>query len=259
MSASERLREACILVLRKALFNRSVDARVTAVQGFLALCTRFTDPTLWNEITTSLQRCFSQQLQVRQSLYASCIAAAAAAPACAPALVDLLEGHRTRLLRGGRSDSAPPFAIAAVVPDKGDQQHQHQHQQQCQVDSVGGLMTALHVLSRCGEVERTHAHLRDAVLQFADGMVRCDMEDFEIDKAADFSDSAYVRAKCLFVCSCVFVCVCMSVYVYVCVYVCVCVCVCFCASVLLCFCASVLLCCVCCLLVTRSTNHARCC
>ena len=60
MSASERLREACILVLRKALFNRSVDARVTAVQGFLALCTRFTDPTLWNEITTSLQRCFSK-------------------------------------------------------------------------------------------------------------------------------------------------------------------------------------------------------
>ena len=116
MSASERLREACILVLRKALFNRSVDARVTAVQGFLALCTRFTDPTLWNEITTSLQRCFSQQLQVRQSLYASCIAAAAAAPACAPALVDLLEGHRTRLLRGGRSDSAPLFAILAVWP-----------------------------------------------------------------------------------------------------------------------------------------------
>ncbi|EGD74196.1 hypothetical protein PTSG_06208 [Salpingoeca rosetta] len=180
VTTTERLKEACILVLRKALFNRCIDARMTAVRGFLLLLQSFHDPILCTEITTSLRRCFSQQLAVRQLLYQVSAATACASPSTAPAIADLLDNQRVRLLRQTDGESGPPFIMASIVNDKADANHQ--------TDSIGGLINALHTLSTIKEVSETH--LSSFLSQFVAKMLKSDLEDFEIDKAADFSDAS---------------------------------------------------------------------
>lgn len=42
---SDRLQDACMLVLRKALFNRALEARLTAIGGYMAILEAFAEVT----------------------------------------------------------------------------------------------------------------------------------------------------------------------------------------------------------------------
>eukprot|EP00043_Microstomoeca_roanoka_P019068 m.208934 g.208934 ORF g.208934 m.208934 type:complete len:1338 (+) comp16934_c0_seq2:374-4387(+) len=184
VAASDRLHEAAMLVLRKALFNRSLDARLMAVHGFFELLEHFDDPALWSEICTSLRRCFSQQLEVRALLYEKCVRVAPNRSALAPVLADLLDHQRTHLMPKAMTStsSGPPFSMATVVLDKVETNHQ--------ADSIGGLLNAMHSLSQFYETLETHVHFKPFLSSFVDRLIKSDLEDFEIDKAADFSDAS---------------------------------------------------------------------
>ncbi|KAK2549510.1 Fanconi anemia group I protein [Acropora cervicornis] len=108
LKISLTLRDSLILVLRKAMFSRQVDARRIAVTGFLLILKHFkiqvdvhvrgnavSNEALCLEILGNLRRCLTQQADVRMQLYEGLFHVLSRNPQLQQPILDMLntQGH----------------------------------------------------------------------------------------------------------------------------------------------------------------------
>lgn len=218
------LSDSLLLVLRKALFHREANARCVAVHGYLRLLRLFggmdssaitasssagsgraaaaaastvTDGAggaerhqlLCQEVAGTLRRVVAQQREVREYLYVGLaspgLREGAAGAAIAP-LADLLELQLRRACLV--TEDRTMLNLDHLLRDSGGRVERQ--------EPLGALLTAVQALCR---PKAGDSQGRSAALALFDGLARtltrCDMEDFELDKAADFTQSTSVGQR----------------------------------------------------------------
>eukprot|EP01125_Pyxidicula_operculata_P015379 TRINITY_DN5210_c0_g1_i1.p1 TRINITY_DN5210_c0_g1~~TRINITY_DN5210_c0_g1_i1.p1 ORF type:complete len:763 (-),score=160.71 TRINITY_DN5210_c0_g1_i1:1845-4133(-) len=107
-----------ILVLRKSIFNRELDSRIIAVNGFLSILEslKSSQNELGAEILGFLRRCFNQQYQIRESLYNGLASVFVANASMREAIVDFILPQFERCFV--RSEDDPPIDIKKCIDGK---------------------------------------------------------------------------------------------------------------------------------------------
>lgn len=185
LALSKAFQDHMMLVLRKTLFRGDLHSRLTAVGGFgrWALWVtrqRQVDSVLLFDLLSFLGRALTQQLAVRVEVYAT--------------LEELLRmdseatGHVLETL--SRQLERYTRAVVGGAPVQLDACLDGDHI----VEPLGALVATCH---RCASHALTHklqdkraAPLLKAVSDLASALLRCGPEDFGLDKAADYSESA---------------------------------------------------------------------
>ncbi|XP_078588448.1 Fanconi anemia group I protein-like [Branchiostoma floridae x Branchiostoma japonicum] len=232
LKLSMPLKDTLMLVLRKAMFSRQADARKVAVTGFLMILRHFkvlgglpcsqscsqsfsfsqiqvdihTPPSsagneaLCLEILGNLRRCLTQQADVRLMLYEGMYDVLSRNPHLGPPILEMLLSQFRRYYEA-EDDVTPPLQLDPCITAQGDQTFL--------VEPLGHLLCSMvQCLLKCQQLASESEEPEDdealtaiqselgAILEsLTRRMIKCEMEDFELDKSADFSMNSGVGVK----------------------------------------------------------------
>lgn len=235
LKISLTLRDSLILVLRKAMFSRQVDARRIAVTGFLLILKHFkilggvsssqpssqlsqpllpssqiqvdvhvrgnavSNEALCLEILGNLRRCLTQQADVRMQLYEGLFHVLSRNPQLQQPILDMLNTQFLKYVEQDE-DINPPIRLEPCLSALKDQVYL--------TEPLGHLLCyLLHSLAKCVEnhtqdeegehdsMEHILNELEDLFQSLVRRMNKSEMEDFELDKSADFSLASSVGIK----------------------------------------------------------------
>ncbi|CAH7339329.1 Fanci [Phodopus roborovskii] len=232
LKVSMSMRDALILVLRKAMFASQLDARKSAVAGFLLLLKNFkvlgslsssqcsqsigvtqvhvdvhsrynsvANETFCLEIIDSLKRCLGQQADVRLMLYEGFYDVLRRNSRLANSIMQTLFSQ-LKLFYEPEPDLLPPLKLGACVLTQGSQvflQEPLDHLLSCIQHCLAWYKSRVIPLQpgdeREEEEEELYHELDDMLESITMRMIKSELEDFELDKSADFSQSTGVGIK----------------------------------------------------------------
>uniref|UniRef100_A0A673MIX1 FA complementation group I n=1 Tax=Sinocyclocheilus rhinocerous TaxID=307959 RepID=A0A673MIX1_9TELE len=234
LKVSMSMKDALILVLRKAMFSSNLDGRKSAVAGFLLLLKNFrilgslassqasqaitssqvqadvhsryntaANEAFCLEILSSLRRCLNQQADVRLMLYEGFHDVLRRNSQLASSIMQTLLSQLKRYFEP-EQDLLPPLKLESCISAHGDQvfiQEPLAHLLCCTVhcllwnqniQSGGNVSDDDDDEDEEGGVQRElHAILKSITKR----MIKSELEDFELDKCAEFSTSSSVGVK----------------------------------------------------------------
>ncbi|NXX95285.1 FANCI protein, partial [Centropus bengalensis] len=233
LKVSMSVRDSLILVLQKAIFSRQLDARKAAVAGFLLLlrnfkvlgslsssqCSQIISATqvqadvhaCYNsaaneafclEILGSLRRCLSQQADVRLMLYEGFYDVLRRNSQLTSSVMEMLLCQIKQYYLP-QPDLLPPLKLEGCIMAQGDQiflQEPLAHLLCCIQHCLAWYKSTVHLCQGDEDddeeedvrFEQNFEEMLDSVTR---RMIKSDLEDFELDKSADFSLSSGVGVK----------------------------------------------------------------
>ncbi|XP_055479097.1 Fanconi anemia group I protein [Psammomys obesus] len=231
LKVSMSMRDSLILVLRKAMFASQLDARKSAVAGFLLLLKNFkvlgslsssqcsqsigvtqvhvdvhsrynsvANETFCLEIIDSLKRCLGQQADIRLMLYEGFYDVLRRNSQLANSIMQTLFSQLKQYYEP-EPDLLPPLKLGACVLTQGSQtflQEPLDHLLSCIQHCLAWYKNKVIPLQQGdeGEEEEELYHGLDDMLEsITVRMIKSELEDFELDKSADFSQSTDVGIK----------------------------------------------------------------
>ncbi|XP_054633293.1 Fanconi anemia group I protein isoform X2 [Dunckerocampus dactyliophorus] len=237
LKVSISMKDALILVLRKAMFSSQLDGRKSAVTGFLLLLKNFkvlgslassqcsqtisssqiqvdvhsrynaaANEAFCLEILSSLRRCLGQQADVRLMLYEGFYGVLSRNSQLASSIMQTLLSQLRRYYEP-EQDLLPPVKLQPCITAHGEQVHIQEplaHLVSCTVHCLLWLKNMRHSTRTNGEdsdedededEEGYQSELQTILESMTKRMIKCEMEDFELDKSADFSNGSSVGVK----------------------------------------------------------------
>ncbi|XP_059227577.1 Fanconi anemia group I protein isoform X2 [Mustela nigripes] len=230
LKISMSVRDSLILVLRKAMFASQLDARKSAVAGFLLLLKNFkvlgslsssqcsqsisvsqvhvdvhsrynsvANEAFCLEIMDSLRRCLGQQADVRLMLYEGFYDVLRRNSQLANSIMQTLLSQLKQFYEP-EPDVLPPLKLEACILTKGDQislQEPLDHLLCCVQHCLVWYKSRVMPLQQEEEEEEEefYQELEDMLESITSRMIKSELEDFELDKSADFSQSTGVGIK----------------------------------------------------------------
>uniref|UniRef100_A0A8C5DPJ8 FA complementation group I n=1 Tax=Gouania willdenowi TaxID=441366 RepID=A0A8C5DPJ8_GOUWI len=236
LKVSMSLKDALILVLRKAMFSSQLDGRKSAVTGFLLLLKNFkvlgslassqcsqavsssqiqvdvhsryntaANEAFCLEILSSLRRCLSQQADVRLMLYEGFYEVLRRNSQLASSIMQTLLSQVKRYYEP-EQDLLPPLKLEPCITAHGDQVYLQEplaHLLSCTVHCLLWLQSMRHSANhRAGdsdddddEEEGYQSDLQTILESVTRRMIKSELEDFELDKSAEFSMGSSVGVK----------------------------------------------------------------
>ncbi|KAH0620036.1 hypothetical protein JD844_014548 [Phrynosoma platyrhinos] len=237
LKISMSMRDSLILVLRKSMFSGQLDARKSAVAGFLLLLKNFKVlgsltssqcsqaigasqvqvdvHTCYNaaaneafclEILGSLKRCLSQQADVRLMLYEGFYDVLRRNSQLGNSILHMLLSQMKRYYET-EPDLLPPIKLEGCILAQRDQiflQEPLAHLLCCIQHCLAWYKNTLTLNQRMDEDEdeddddndKSFQKELDEILEsITRRMIKSELEDFELDKSADFSQSTGVGLK----------------------------------------------------------------
>ncbi|KAM9754129.1 Fanconi anemia group I protein isoform 1-T1 [Menidia menidia] len=236
LKVSMSLKDALILVLRKAMFSSQLDGRKSAVTGFLLLLKNFkvlgslassqcsqavsssqvqvdvhsrynsaANEAFCLEILSSLRRCLSQQADVRLMLYEGFYDVLRRNSQLASSIMQTLLTQLRRYYEP-EQDLLPPVKLEPCITAHGDQVYLQEplaHLLSCTVHSLLWLHSMRQAAAASGddsdedeeEEEGYQSDLQAILESTTRRMIKCELEDFELDKSAEFSMGSSVGVK----------------------------------------------------------------
>ncbi|OCT89735.1 FA complementation group I L homeolog isoform X1 [Xenopus laevis] len=234
LKISMSMRDSLILVLRKAMFSSQIDARKSAVAGFLLLLRNFkvlgslsssqcsqaigasqiqvdvhmrynaaANEAFCLEILGSLRRCLSQQADVRLMLYEGFYDVLRRNSQLASSVMQTLLSQLKRYYEP-EPDLLPPLKLEGCITAQGDHiflQEPLAHLLCCIHHCLQWYKSSLQQHRNPDEDDDDddqtgcQQDLNDIMESITRRMIKCDLEDFELDKSADFSLASGVGVK----------------------------------------------------------------
>lgn len=232
LKVSMSLKDALILVLRKAMFSSHLDGRKSAVTGFLLLLKNFkvfgslassqcsqsisssqvqvdvhsrynsaANEAFCLEILSSLRRCLGQQADVRFLLYEGFYDVLRRNSQLASSIMQTLLSQLKRYYEP-EQDLLPPVKLEPCITAHGDQvflQEPLAHLLSCTIHCLLGLQNMHKAACNNGdddeEEEGYQSEIQTILESMTRRMIKCELEDFELDKSAEFSMGSSVGVK----------------------------------------------------------------
>ncbi|XP_011803705.1 PREDICTED: Fanconi anemia group I protein isoform X2 [Colobus angolensis palliatus] len=232
LKVSMSMRDSLILVLRKAMFANQLDARKSAVAGFLLLLKNFkvlgslsssqcsqslsfsqvhvdvhshynsvANETFCLEIMDSLRRCLSQQADVRLMLYEGFYDVLRRNSQLANSIMQTLLSQLKQFYEP-KPDLLPPLKLEACILTQGDKislQEPLDYLLCCIQHCLAWYKNTVIPLQQGEEEEEEqeafYQDLDDILESITNRMIKSELEDFELDKSADFSQSTSIGIK----------------------------------------------------------------
>uniref|UniRef100_A0A668AYJ9 FA complementation group I n=1 Tax=Myripristis murdjan TaxID=586833 RepID=A0A668AYJ9_9TELE len=237
LKVSMSLKDALILVLRKAMFSSQLDGRKSAVTGFLLLLKNFkvlgslassqcsqtisssqiqvdvhsrynsaANEAFCLEILSSLRRCLGQQADVRLMLYEGFHDVLRRNSQLASSIMQTLLSQLKRYYEP-EQDLLPPVKLEPCITAQGDQvflQEPLAHLVSCTVHCLLWLQSSRPSALRNTddsdddqdeEEEGYQSELQTILESMTRRMIKSELEDFELDKSAEFSLGSSVGVK----------------------------------------------------------------
>ncbi|KAG0200521.1 hypothetical protein BGX28_006426 [Mortierella sp. GBA30] len=218
-------RDSLILILRKALFSKSLESRQVALSGFLLLL----EPSAKNsssprggpsragahhgseselsgyimEILGMLRRCLTQQGEVRLSLYVGLMNLIETAPRLNPIIFEILQAHFVHFYDQSGARLTPLMLEECVANSKTGGEPTFIEPLHYLMSGIVRSFVGLQKLNRRAAllnddisadehlVAKCHRDLDRIIL----GLERAGLEDFELDKTSDFSMATNIGAR----------------------------------------------------------------
>ncbi|XP_010619360.1 Fanconi anemia group I protein isoform X3 [Fukomys damarensis] len=231
LKVSMSMRDSLIVVLRKAMFASQLDARKSAVAGFLLLLKNFkilgslsssqcsqsiglsqvhvdihsrynsvANETFCLEIMDSLRRCLGQQADVRVMLYEGFYDVLRRNSELANSIMQTLLSQLKQFYEP-KPDLLPPLKLEACVLVQGNQislQEPLDYLLCCIQHCLAWYKSSVMPLQQRDEEEEEegfYQELDDMLESITNRMIKSELEDFELDKSADFSQSTGIGTK----------------------------------------------------------------
>ncbi|XP_049928978.1 Fanconi anemia group I protein [Epinephelus moara] len=235
LKVSMSLKDALILVLRKAMFSSQLDGRKSAVTGFLLLLKNFkvlgslassqcsqaisssqiqvdvhsrynsaANEAFCLEILSSLRRCLGQQADVRLMLYEGFYDVLRRNSQLASSIMQTLFSQLKRYYEP-EQDLLPPVKLEPCITAHGDQiylQEPLAHLVSCTVHCLLWLQNMRRSANTGDsddeeeeEEEGYQSELQTILESMTRRMIKSELEDFELDKSAEFSTGSSVGTK----------------------------------------------------------------
>ncbi|XP_030045550.1 Fanconi anemia group I protein [Microcaecilia unicolor] len=234
LKISMSMRDSLILVLRKAMFSSQIDARKSAVAGFLLLLKNFkvlgslsssqcsqaigasqvqvdvhmrynaaANEAFCLEILSGLRRCLSQQADVRLMLYEGFYDVLRRNSQLASSILQTLLSQLKRYYEP-EADLLPPVKLEGCISAQGDQvflQEPLAHLLCCVQLCLIWCRNSIQQPSENEEDEDeddemgSQQDLEEMMDSITRRMIKSELEDFELDKSADFSSTSGVGMK----------------------------------------------------------------
>uniref|UniRef100_A0A8C6MMM0 FA complementation group I n=1 Tax=Moschus moschiferus TaxID=68415 RepID=A0A8C6MMM0_MOSMO len=230
LKVSMSIRDSLILVLRKAMFASQLEARKSAVAGFLLLLKNFkvlgslsssqcsqsigvsqvhvdihsrynsvANETFCLEIMDSLKRCLGQQADVRLMLYEGFYDVLRRNSQLANSVMQTLLSQLKQFYEP-EPDVLPPLKLEACILTQGDQvslQEPLDYLLCCIQHCLAWYKSRVVPLQQEEEEEEEgfYQYLDDMLESITNRMIKSELEDFELDKSADFSQSTGIGIK----------------------------------------------------------------
>ncbi|NXT52631.1 FANCI protein, partial [Pluvianellus socialis] len=233
LKVSMSVRDSLILVLQKAIFSRQLDARKAAVAGFLLLlrnfkvlgslsssqCSQAIGPTqvqadvhaCYNsaaneafclEILGSLRRCLSQQADVRLMLYEGFYDVLRRNSQLASSIMETLLSQIKQYYLP-QPDLLPPLKLEGCIMAQGDQiflQEPLAHLLCCIQHCLAWYKSTVRLCQGAEDDDEeedvgSEQNFEEMLESVTRRMIKSELEDFELDKSADFSLSSGVGVK----------------------------------------------------------------
>ncbi|XP_026167020.2 Fanconi anemia group I protein isoform X2 [Mastacembelus armatus] len=235
LKVSMSLKDALILVLRKAMFSSQLDGRKSAVTGFLLLLKNFkvlgslassqcsqtvsssqiqvdvhsrynsaANEAFCLEILSSLRRCLGQQADVRLMLYEGFYDVLRRNSQLASSIMQTLFSQLRRYYEP-EQDLMPPVKLEPCITAHGDQVYLQEplaHLVSCTVHCLLWLQN-MHrspdpnadESDEEEEEEGYQSELQTILESMTRRMIKSELEDFELDKSAEFSMGSSVGVR----------------------------------------------------------------
>uniref|UniRef100_A0A3B3YAB2 FA complementation group I n=1 Tax=Poecilia mexicana TaxID=48701 RepID=A0A3B3YAB2_9TELE len=213
LKVSMSLKDSLILVLRKAMFSSQLDGRKSAVTGFLLLLKNFkvlgslaSSQSILLKLIISLRRCLGQQADVRLMLYEGFYDVLRRNSQLASSIMQTLLSQVRRYYEP-EQDLLPPVKLEPCITAHGDQVYLQEplaHLVSCTVHCLTWLQNThqaanLNVDDSDDEAEEEDegykSELQTILESMTRRMIKCELEDFELDKSAEFSLGSSVGVK----------------------------------------------------------------
>lgn len=235
LKISVSMKDSLILVLRKAMFSSQLDSRKSAVAGFLLLLKNFkllgsltysqcsqtvtasqvqvdvhmrhnasANEALCLEILGSLKRCLSQQSDVRLMLYEGLFDVLRRNSQLANTILQTLLSQLNRYYEL-EEDLLPPLKLESCITTQGGQiylQEPLAHLLSCIQNCLAWYKQSLLQGSKGNDDEEEEdnedsfqSDLEEQLNSITRRMIKSELEDFELDKSADFSLTSNVGIK----------------------------------------------------------------
>ncbi|NXH13372.1 FANCI protein, partial [Bucco capensis] len=233
LKVSMSVRDSLILVLQKAIFSRQIDARKAAVAGFLLLLRNFkilgslsssqcsqaigatqvqadvhacynsaANEAFCLEILGSLRRCLSQQADVRLMLYEGFYDVLRRNSQLASSIMETLLSQIKQYYLP-QPDLLPPLKLEGCIMAQGDQiflQEPLAHLLCCIQHCLAWYKSTVHLCQGAEDDEEEEdvgfeQNFEEMLESVTRRMIKSELEDFELDKSADFSLSSGVGVK----------------------------------------------------------------
>uniref|UniRef100_A0A673BWW0 FA complementation group I n=1 Tax=Sphaeramia orbicularis TaxID=375764 RepID=A0A673BWW0_9TELE len=233
LKVSMSLKDALILVLRKAMFSSQLDGRKSAVTGFLLLLKNFkvlgslassqcsqsisssqiqvdvhsrynsaANEAFCLEILSSLRRCLSQQADVRLMLYEGFYDVLRRNSQLASSIMQTLLSQLKRYYEP-EQDLLPPIKLEPCITAHRDQIYLQEPLVLC-LCTIHCLLWLQNTQRSCNldnsddeeeENEGYQSELQTILDSITRRMIKSELEDFELDKSAEFSMGSTVGVK----------------------------------------------------------------
>ncbi|KAG0365943.1 hypothetical protein BC939DRAFT_506608 [Gamsiella multidivaricata] len=218
-------RDSLILILRKALFSKTLESRQVALSGFLLLLepSSKSQPSLQGgssrlgahqssenelprysmEILGMLRRCLGQQGEVRHSLYIGLIELAEIAPSLNPVIFEILQAHFVHFYDPTGTRLSPLKLEECVSNSTNGGEPTFVEPLHYLMSGVVRSLVGLQKLKRRTsfspdeiypdehQITECHRNLGRIVL----GLQRAGLEDFELDRTSDFNMATNIGAR----------------------------------------------------------------
>ncbi|KAM6352218.1 Fanconi anemia group I protein [Alca torda] len=235
LKVSMSVRDSLILVLQKAIFSRQLDARKAAVAGFLLLLRNFkvlgslsssqcsqaigatqvqadvhacynsaANEAFCLEILGSLRRCLSQQADVRLMLYEGFYDVLRRNSQLASSIMETLLSQIKQYYLP-QPDLLPPLKLEGCIMAQGDQiflQEPLAHLLCCIQHCLAWYKSTVRLCQGAEDDEEEEEEdvgfeqsFEEMLESVTRRMIKSELEDFELDKSADFSLSSGVGVK----------------------------------------------------------------
>nr|XP_046248910.1 Fanconi anemia group I protein [Scatophagus argus]XP_046248911.1 Fanconi anemia group I protein [Scatophagus argus]XP_046248912.1 Fanconi anemia group I protein [Scatophagus argus] len=235
LKVSMSLKDALIIVLRKAMFSSQLDGRKSAVTGFLLLLKNFkvlgslassqcsqtvsssqvqvdvhsrfnsaANEAFCLEILSSLRRCLGQQADVRLMLYEGFYDVLRRNSQLASSIMQTLFSQLRRYYEP-EQDLLPPLKLEPCITGLGDQVYLQEplaHLVSCTVHCLLWLQNMHRSANPSAdddeeeeEEEGYQSELQTILESMTRRMIKSELEDFELDKSAEFSMGSSVGVK----------------------------------------------------------------
>ncbi|XP_067004325.2 Fanconi anemia group I protein [Anabrus simplex] len=212
------LRDALIMILRKALYRCNVETRQMAVTGFLLLlktldvknlgaisqCSQGnssgnsyssqvhsqvneSSEAISLELLYVLRRCFVQQVEVRHSFYHGLYDAICKNPSLYPLVLNLLLEHFNQFYNAGE-DTLPPLDFKKIVIMK-DTEATLQEPLALLVFVLQQIVTKAHNVESSSTSNKSLNSLESILESLTKRMIKCTLEDFGLDNTVNLSDT----------------------------------------------------------------------